>query len=1239
MKCLRLVATSLVMCFILSGFVFSEEAPVLIRVERQAAGDLVTLRSAGFPVVMEMDSCLFLRGSTKDLNGVHDQGFSARILDADPGPWDYLVIGLRPDSDRPAVEGWGKVLLAEANWVLVRVPHGTSLETLHPARVFITRLPETPADLPKNPPEEERVSSKSADPLVQKMVNSVSTTQIDQFWSDLTTNSPTGTRYTTSQGCRDAAAYCSSTMAAYDIPTQYQEWSTSNAPNVIGTHLGAIHPEEVYILIGHLDDLPSSGLAPGADDNASGSVNVLETARVLGCYAFRNTLKFIACTGEETGLDGSWAYADDAALRGENIQGVINMDMIGWGGNGSPSPENLDLNYNAASQDLGTRFAQAATTYNTGLVVDAFLCPSLSASDHYPFWQHGWKAVCGITDNEGYCGHSGNYPYYHTSNDTIAHCGDASFFYATVKTSVATLAELGQPFKITFDRGVYSCEASTIQIYLGDRDLNKNSVEVETATVNLSSTTEIIPERVTLGETNADSMIFRGNLPTTTAPPVHGDGLLSVSPGDTITGTYTDELDCDGSLDVPYSVSAGVDCTAPLITGIQAVDVTGNSAAIVWTTDEASTSAVHFGTEPPGESTTSSPALVTAHRVELTGLAECTMYFYWVASADGAGNIVSDNNGGTYYTFETGKNTHPDYSSTDTPRTIPDNNSTGASSIVTVADNNTVLDVNVKVNITHTYDGELGLYLITPAGTSITLANRRGGSGDNFRDTVFDDEASTSITAGSPPFTGSFRPESSLSAADGITAAGPWTLKVVDQGASDFGTIDNWTLVLTYPEMECGPHAQYSSHATVADLCRAGGTGNLDGLWDPGEEVQFSLTLRNDGSDPLTHLTATVTSTTPGVIILDGTALFPDLAPNSSGTSLDPHFQVRLPKTLTCGSSADFPITIGSDQGTWMDSLSHLIGQLVPSSGTALDENFSSGIPVTWTIVDGGSGGGTSSTWTTANPCSRSVASPMSTPTPIVDSDCAGSGVTQDEQLITPVLDLTTALTATLDFDDYFRYYSGGQSEIADVDVRSFLTSGSWINVSRQQGASGANPAHKTLDITAQAAGAADVQVRFHYYSATNEYYWQVDNVKVTNTEVTGCTMTVCDTPYNPPPPVPDGGFGIPMTAHHLSPGASSISLLWDVATCTAENYHLLYGPLTSVSTYTIGGGVCGLGTAGAYAWEAVPAGDLWFTVVAGDGISTEGTWGTSSSGAPQGGTAPSNQCGMTYRDNSGSCP
>src|SRR5206468_4652090 len=196
-------------------------------------------------------------------------------------------------------------------------------------------------------------------------------------------------------------------------------------------------------------------------------------------------------------------------------------------------------------------------------------------------------------------------------------------------------------------------------------------------------------------------------------------------------------------------------------------------------------SSARYGTSTPPVNTASSPALVTSHALPIGGLAECSAYRFDVTSRDAAGNSASDDNGGSYYTFTTVKNTTPTYTSADTPVPIPDNSTIGATSTINVTDSNTVLDVDVKVNITHSYDADLAIMLIPPSGPPIVLSSNRGVSGDNFTNTVFDDQASTPISAGSAPFTGSFRPEAPLAAAGGINTQGAWKLKVVDSASAD----------------------------------------------------------------------------------------------------------------------------------------------------------------------------------------------------------------------------------------------------------------------------------------------------------------------------------------------------------------------------------------------------------------------------------------------------------------------
>ncbi len=790
-----------------------------------------------------------------------------------------------------------------------------------------------------------------------------------------------------------------------------------------------------------------------------------------------------------------------------------------------------------------------------------------------------------------------------------------------------------QPFAgaVKLDASAYNC-ASTITITVTDANIGSS-----TTTATIVSSAEPLGETVTLSQVGG-SASYVGTIPTTSSP-AGVDGRLSVADGNTITATYIDADDGQGGHNLTRTTSAGVDCAAPVITNVQSSNITGQGARITWSTNENANSTVPYGPTPPPGSTATNAALVTAHAVDLTGLAECTSYVYSVQSADSVANSATDDNGGTYYSFATVKNVQPNYPYSGPPVPIPDANPIGATASIFVPDNKPIVDLNVTVDsLTHTYDGDIALHIIGPDNTDVVLSANHGGSGDNYIGTIFDDSAATPVSSGAAPFTGTFRPDQPLSVFNGKNAAGTWKFFVVDSAAIDVGFINAVTLNFTFPSAACGPHAAYSSHAAVSDTCSTGGApGN--GLWEAGETINFKVTLMNDGTTPLTGVTATVVPLTAGIGMPDPTAGYPSIAPGATADSIAPHFTAKLPTSLACGSTISFRIDVATDQGAWSSTFSQIAGLVIPAGGgTALNENFAGGIPATWTVVDGGRGGGGAATWTTANPGGRSIAAPMAAPTPIVDSGAAGGGATQDEQLITPALNLSTATTVSLVFDEYFHWVSSGQDEIADVDVQSSKTSGAWVNVLHHQGASSGNPAHNAIDVTAQAAGATNVKARFHYYQGKHDGWWQVDNVQVTYVSVAGCNQTVCPAPPTSVKPVPDGAFGAAMQANRNDPGGTQIGVTWDVSTCVSTGYHLLYGDLATVASSTVSGSACAIGTSGAYTWSGVPGGDLWFVVAADDGTATEGSWGTGTAGERGGGSA-SGQCGMSARDNSGSCP
>jgi len=144
------------------------------------------------------------------------------------------------------------------------------------------------------------------------------------------------------------------------------------------------------------------------------------------------------------------------------------------------------------------------------------------------------------------------------------------------------------------------------------------------------------------------------------------------------------------------------------------------------------------------------------------------------------------------------------FSQTNTPDLpIPDDIDAGVSDTIEISAQPfaRMSKVTVGLNITHTYVADLQVFLQSPNGQEILLIDQRGTSGDNFTDTVLDDDALlpiSGVTAGDAPFTGSYRPQTPLSTLYMGQVNGNWTLRVADLAEFDTGTFDNWTLSVDY---------------------------------------------------------------------------------------------------------------------------------------------------------------------------------------------------------------------------------------------------------------------------------------------------------------------------------------------------------------------------------------------------------------------------------------------------------
>jgi hypothetical protein len=205
--------------------------------------------------------------------------------------------------------------------------------------------------------------------------------------------------------------------------------------NVVATLHGTdpTQADKRYVVTGHYDSrrtdvLDGTGDAPGANDDGSGTSAVIELARVMAKHPPEATVVFAAVAGEEQGLYGSDHLAQVAKDEGWNIQGNLNMDIIGSpnGGNGVRDPHTIRLfsegvataataaqinnlislggeNDSAARQlarYIGETGSNRSTDMNVKLIWrrDRFL----RGGDQISFLSRGWPAVRFTEPNENF---------------------------------------------------------------------------------------------------------------------------------------------------------------------------------------------------------------------------------------------------------------------------------------------------------------------------------------------------------------------------------------------------------------------------------------------------------------------------------------------------------------------------------------------------------------------------------------------------------------------------------------------------------------------------------------------------------------------------------------------------------------------------------------------------------------------------------------------------------------------
>jgi hypothetical protein len=292
------------------------------------------------------------------------------------------------------------------------------------------------------------------DPEISQMMNEISKDSLQLYINTLVAFGTRSTLSTQSNPDRGIGAaknwvlkkfnefgkIASGRLSAYiDTTTIYPNGKRIDRPIILGNVMATLsgtdpNDKRIFIISGHLDNMrtnvmDSTGDAPGADDDGSGTSAVLECARIMSKHSFPAKIIFFAVSGEEQGLFGSTYMAEKAKKENWPIEAVLNNDIMGSNNSnetdiinntkvrvfseGIPHYETdkeikriiaLGLENDSKSRQLARYVKEIGERYVDHLEVvmiyrtDRFL----RGGDHLPYLENGFTAVRITEMNENY---------------------------------------------------------------------------------------------------------------------------------------------------------------------------------------------------------------------------------------------------------------------------------------------------------------------------------------------------------------------------------------------------------------------------------------------------------------------------------------------------------------------------------------------------------------------------------------------------------------------------------------------------------------------------------------------------------------------------------------------------------------------------------------------------------------------------------------------------------------------
>ncbi|MEW5985892.1 MAG: SBBP repeat-containing protein [Chloroflexota bacterium] len=310
---------------------------------------------------------------------------------------------------------------------------------------------------------------------------------------------------------------------------------------------------------------------------------------------------------------------------------------------------------------------------------------------------------------------------------------------------------------------------------------------------------------------------------------------------------------------------------------------------------------------------------------------------------------------------------------------IPDDNAIGVSDDLLVTDTGTMDDLDVYLQVQHTWVGDL-IFTLThvDTGTAVTLIDRPGGppppscKGDDI-DATLDDEATTPVEdvcePTQPTIYGTFSPNESLSAFDQETLSGAWRLTAADVSGGDTGVLYLWCVETTVTEadIEIDPAVVASTQlfdvvtTQPLTITNAGRTALIWNIVVEGDLHWASVTPTSGETVPGGSDLVTVTFDSTGLEtgVYTGALLINSNDPNTP--------QVTVPLVLTVECQTQCLRSVGIQlQGRQQGSLVGVRGTMLVTNETG--QPISGAVVfATWTLPDGSTQSQTATTNSAGN--------------------------------------------------------------------------------------------------------------------------------------------------------------------------------------------------------------------------------------------------------------------------------